>query len=189
MPSPRASSKKSICEETSGIQETPPRNANGKNAIPARFGTPGFPSPLDRIRSNHLNKIESELGSSSSLTLDFKRNFQELSSCSSPNARKNRSFDYNQSFPIVRHNNRFEDFRLKDCEVYKNAEKFTIPDVETTQRSFGSNSCVTDHDISSRYRTKDVSFNEHSFSFRKNFGANRANDSILTSTVVNPNTV
>ena len=187
MPSPRASSKKSVCEETSCLEETPPRNANGKSSMPVRFGTHGFPSPLDRIRSNHFNKIESELESSSSLTLDFKRNFQELSSFSSPNTRKNRSFDYNQSFPIVRHNNRFEEFRLKDCEVYKNAEQFTNPDVETTQRSFGSNSCVTDHDISSRYRTKDVSFNEHSFSFRSNFGANRANDSIVTSTVVNPN--
>ena len=88
---------------------------------------------------------------------------------------------------MIQHNNCFEEFRLKDCEVYKNAEKFTNPDVETTQRSFGSNSCITDSDISSRYRTKDVSFNEHSFSFRNNFGANKGNDSILTSTVVNPN--
>ena len=225
MPSPKVNGKKSIHEKVKGIQETPPRNGSikEKHHGPVRYGTPGFPSPLDRLRSNHSRKrIASGPESSSCLSNDFHEILHELDHDASSDVGKNRSFDYNQSFPKSRHNKFFEEARLENCQVYRNARKFVNTTVETLQVEVGSYPHLKNHDTSSKHKALELSFNEHSFSFtslgykgslqstnvsvnhslftnvddqslewkgRRNFGGQfpGANDSMLTSTVVNPN--
>ena len=168
MPSPRASNKNPNSNEDIATQETPPRsgNAEEKHSSVVRFGTPGFPSPLDRLRSNQCRKrIMPGTESSSSLNTDFKEIVQEFEECNLSNSEKNRSFEYNQSFPKVRHNKSFEEVRLADCEVYRNMKKFINTDNETPERVFGSNPDRKNQVASSFRKAAEMSLNEHSFSF------------------------
>ena len=225
MSSPKVNGKKSIHEKIKGIKETPPKNGAFKeqHQIPVRFGTPGFPSPLDRLRLNHSRtRIVSGPESSCGLYNDFDEILHELDHNASSDTRKNRSFDYNQSFPKSRHNKFFEEVRLENCRVYRNARKFLNTTVETSQVEVGSYPHLKNKDTSSSHKALELSFNEHSFSFsslgykgslqsknvsvnhslftnvddrslewkgRRDFGGQTlaANDSMLTSTVVNPN--
>ena len=225
MPSPKVSGKKSIHEKIKGIKETPPRSEGFKEQHqgPVRFGTPGFPSPLDRLRSKHSRtRIASGPESSYCLNNDFDEILHELDHDASSDTGKNRSFDYNQSFPKSRHNKFFEEARLENCQVYRNARKFVNTTVEKSQVDVGSFPHLKNKDTYSNHKALQLSFNEHSFSFSslgfkgsmqsKNFSFNHslftnvdnqslerkgrrdfggqildANDSMLTSTVVNPN--
>lgn len=106
-----------------------------------RFGTPSFPSPLDRIRAVKSSKT-----------------------CKEGKHVSKKSFDSNQSFPKIYHENSSDELRLENCKVYKKAESaFDIKRKWTSGNSLEF--CRKNLDPLSLSKVSGMLRNENSFSF------------------------
>ena len=132
----------------------------------SRFGTPGFPSPLDRLRmSKSRNPLTNKAKLGSSWTNHQEpTNTSNLSEYDPKDA--NQSFDTNQSFPKVTQAKCYEEMRLGCCKVYNNSGKTINKMVNWTPDSYcGSLNSNARSDTLSMCNVYEMSSNEHSYSF------------------------
>ena len=132
----------------------------------SRFGTPGFPSPLDRLRiSKSRNPLINKTRLDSSWT-----NHQEPTNTSNHSEYDpkdaNQSFDINQSFPKVTQAKGYEEMRLGCCKVYNNSGK-TIDKMAnwTPDSDCGPLTNNAPSGTLSMCNVYEMSSNEHSYSF------------------------
>ena len=132
----------------------------------SRFGTPGFPSPLDRLRmSKPRNPLTNKEKLGSSWTNHPEpTNTSNLSEYDPKDA--NQSFDTNQSFPKVTQARSYEEIRLGCCKVYNNSGKTINKMANWTPDSYcGSLNSNARSDTLSMCNVYEMSSNEHSYSF------------------------
>ena len=141
--SPITNERQNSYNQRKETPQTPPNNRNIALGIDTgiRFGTPSFPSPLDRIRAVKSSKT-----------------------CKEGKHAPKKSFDSNQSFPKIYHENSCDELRLENCKIYKKAENaFNIKRKCTSGNSLEF--CRKNMDQLSLSKVSGMLRNENSFSF------------------------